>query len=133
MRVNLTRASVAMGDDVDAPHRGVAQVDGSTTLGEFVREVAVSGYFPQMACWVVYIGPPHGTETDPVAMLTAPWDRPRFLDDAARNRPLDSFAGDDGDDGQDGQDGDLSLYFDYRTRVAPETLWLRLLGAEPTA
>ncbi|MFE2723653.1 hypothetical protein [Kitasatospora sp. NPDC059327] len=123
MRVNITRASVAMGDDVDAPHRGVVPAEGSTTLGELVRQVAVSGYFPQMACWVVYIGPPGEPETDPVALLTAPWDQPRFLDEAMGQRTLDSFAS---------EEGDLGLYFDYRTRVAPETLWQRLLGAAPT-
>ncbi|MEV0535069.1 hypothetical protein [Kitasatospora sp. NPDC050463] len=119
MRVTLTRASVAMGDDVDAPHEYVRQPDGSSTLGEFVRQVAVSGYFPQMACWVLYIGPSEPPAV-PVAMLTAPWDEPRFLEDAARHRTLDSLA--------DGN-GELSLFFDYRTRLAPETLWRQLLGA----
>ncbi|MGV9270842.1 hypothetical protein ACWDRR_40110 [Kitasatospora sp. NPDC003701] len=118
MRVTLTRAGVAMGDDVDAPHEYVRQVDGGSTLGELVRQVAVSGYFPQMACWVVCIGW-NEPATVPIAMLTAPWDRPRFLDDALRHRTLDSLAA---------ERGEPNLFFDYRATVAPEVLWQRLVG-----
>lgn len=107
-----------MGDDVDAPHEYVRQSDGSATLGEFVRQVAVSGYFPQMACWVMYVGPSEPPAV-PVAMLTAPWDEPRFLEEAARHRTLDSLADDH---------GGLSVFFDYRATVPPEVLWQRLLG-----
>ncbi|MER6397297.1 hypothetical protein ABT263_14770 [Kitasatospora sp. NPDC001603] len=127
MRITLTRASVAMGDDVDAPHEAHLESDGATTLGEFVRQVALSGYFPQMACWVVFDGRRKPAPA-PIAMLSAPWEQPRFLDDALRHRSLDSLAGKDGELGELGENGELSLFFDYRATIAPDVLWQRLSG-----
>lgn len=58
-------------------------------------------------------------------MLSAPWEQPRFLDDALRHRSLDSLAG---EHGELGENGELSLFFDYRATIAPDVLWQRLIG-----
>lgn len=48
LEVTLTRDSVCMGDDCDAPHQATVEVPSSVDPGPFVRAVA-SGYLPSVA------------------------------------------------------------------------------------
>ncbi len=109
MRVILTRDSVCMGDDCYAPHQHDVALDGATTLGEFVDQVA--GYPPRMrgARWVMFHGR-NFTGGTAIAEVSAEWAGPRFMVEADRLLPLDSLAP-DGDD--------LSLFFHYQPGSVP--------------
>ncbi|MDG4861953.1 hypothetical protein P8605_27810 [Streptomyces sp. T-3] len=82
MRLVLTRDSVAMGDDANAPHEQVIDCDEGLTLAAFLSDVRTHRYLASIAAgratWVLY----EGAET--LAVIAQEWDGPRFLADAGR-------------------------------------------------
>ncbi|WP_327357038.1 hypothetical protein [Streptomyces sp. NBC_01304] len=82
MRLVLTRDSVAMGDDADAPHEQVIESDGELTLAGFLSDVRTHRYLASIAggraTWVLY----EGAET--LAVIAQEWGMPRFLADSRR-------------------------------------------------
>lgn len=109
VKVVLTRDSVCMGDDCDAPHQQDAAFDGATTLGDFVTQVA--GYPLRMrgARWVMFLGW-NRAEGSPIAEISPEWASPRFMTGADPLLPLASLAP---------ADGDLSFFFQYHSGSVP--------------
>ncbi|GAA1248758.1 hypothetical protein GCM10009665_44570 [Kitasatospora nipponensis] len=122
MRILLTRASVAMGDDATAPNAAERTLPDAATLTELAALVATA-YVPRMggACWVLSLG--YGAPAGPpLALLAEPWERPRLLPAAQRLGPLAALAD---------RDGELRTYCDYRWRESPEQVWRELTGRTP--
>lgn len=78
VKVLLTRDSVAMGDDVDAPHHHAMALPAGLPLRAAVASVVSGGYLARIAggraTWVL--------ETDagtPIAVTAQQWSEPRFL------------------------------------------------------
>ncbi|WP_405021231.1 hypothetical protein OHV05_34330 [Kitasatospora sp. NBC_00070] len=109
VKVVLTRDSVCMGDDCDAPHQQAPTFDAATTLGDFVTQVA--DYPPRMrgARWVVFLG---GNRADgsPIAEISPEWAIPRFMSGVDPLVPLATLAP---------VDGDLSFFFRYHSGSVP--------------
>jgi hypothetical protein len=92
MKVHLTRDSVAMGDDVDAPHEDTRDLPSGTSVHGAITSVVESGYLARIAgssaTWIL-------TSADTsIAVVAQQWSEPRLLTpgDAA----LASLAADDG-------------------------------------
>jgi hypothetical protein len=49
IQVVLTRDSVCMADDVDAPHEKIVEVPSFTEPKTFAKQIASSGYLPSIA------------------------------------------------------------------------------------
>ncbi|MGV9264947.1 hypothetical protein ACWDRR_09820 [Kitasatospora sp. NPDC003701] len=109
VKVVLTRDSVCMADDCDAPHQQDATVDGATTLGDFVTQVANYPLRMRGARWVMFRGWNHA-EGSPIAEISPEWASPRFMAGADPLLPLASLAG---------PDGDLNFFFQYHSRSVP--------------
>jgi hypothetical protein len=79
MRLRLTRGSVAMGDDADAPHEQERDFPADMTIRDVVEAVVAGGYLASVqgdrATWVVRTG--SGT---PLAVVAQQWGpEPRML------------------------------------------------------
>ena len=76
MTVVIWRDSVAMGDDVDAPHEWAMPAMGNTTIGEIVdamvRERYLASIIGGRATWIV-----EGNR--PLAVVAQQWTEPRWL------------------------------------------------------
>ncbi|PWU54729.1 hypothetical protein DLE60_00485 [Micromonospora globispora] len=85
MHVDLTRDSVAMGDDVDAPHRQSLHLTDDASLGDAVSAVLARPYLAQIgggkATWLVVVD---GTVS---AVVAQQWAGPRWLADARVRAP----------------------------------------------
>ncbi len=61
-KIKLTRASVAMGDDIDAPHFLEIEIQPNWTISEILKHILKSKYLPQInggkATWSVAINEP---------------------------------------------------------------------------
>jgi hypothetical protein len=77
MTINLTRDSVAMGDDVDAPHAYALSVPVGCTLAQVLQYVLNRPYLASIAggkaTWVALL------QQKPVAVLAQQWLRPVLL------------------------------------------------------
>jgi hypothetical protein len=75
--LDLTRGSVAMGDDADAPHRVTIEVHDQAFLSEVLRDLP-RGYLPMIAggkaTWVV-----RGRGGEPLAVMAQQWREPVLL------------------------------------------------------
>ncbi|MDJ0466454.1 hypothetical protein [Streptomyces sp. H27-C3] len=49
MKLLLTRESVAMGDDVNAPHEQQKEFPDDLTISEVIATVVADGYLPRIA------------------------------------------------------------------------------------
>ncbi|MEU3464033.1 hypothetical protein ABZ721_29280 [Streptomyces sp. NPDC006733] len=78
MKVLLTRDSVAMGDDTDAPHHHTADLPADLPLRAAVAAITGGGYLARIAggraTWVLATG--GGT---PIAVTAQQWGEPRLL------------------------------------------------------
>ncbi|MCM2416654.1 hypothetical protein [Streptomyces sp. RKAG293] len=119
MKMHLTRDSVAMGDDFDAPHNDTRDLPAGMRVHEAVAAVAKSGYLAHIAggkaSWILTSA---GT---PIAVLAQQWNEPQFLTpgDAA----LASLAADD---------GVVRWNFLYRTQENPVAVYEELRAAQTT-
>ena len=91
MPVTIWRDSVAMGDDVDAPHEWSVPVANDTPIGAVVATMLKSGYLASIASgkatWIV--------EGDrPLAVVAEQWAVPRWL--VAPELPVSMFVRPDG-------------------------------------
>ncbi|MDB6079073.1 MAG: hypothetical protein JWO82_2820 [Akkermansiaceae bacterium] len=72
----ITRDSVCMGDDVDAPHELVLEVsagDPEAMLREVIRRYPLASIAGGKATWICEVG---GAE---VAVVAQQWTEPRFI------------------------------------------------------
>ncbi|MFF4529376.1 hypothetical protein ACFY1P_08910 [Streptomyces sp. NPDC001407] len=80
MKVILTRDSVAMGDDVDAPHEQRREFPDGLAAVEVITAVVADGYLPPIAggraVWVVVSGADRS-----LAVVAQEWAEPRPLTD----------------------------------------------------
>ncbi|MER7584329.1 hypothetical protein [Kitasatospora sp. NPDC097691] len=117
MRVVLTRDSVCMGDDVDAPHEGVWEVDENVTMQDLLEQSA--GYLLRMqnACWVAYLG--YGrADGEPVALFTPEWSRPRIAPGLDITGQLGTHP------------GKLEIFWAYRSQADAVSLWRQMGGGQ---
>ncbi|MFI6449702.1 hypothetical protein [Kitasatospora sp. NPDC050543] len=107
MRVTLTRSSVSMGDDTDAPHEVVRELPDDMSLAELARWVRENRYLAQIsggrATWTMRCG------AEVVAVLAQQWEEPRYLADPAA--PLSDFAG---------TAGAVGVWFRYHEQQSPD-------------
>jgi hypothetical protein len=107
MKVYVTRASVAAGDDADAPHPRTFHFPEGSTLEAIVTDICSRGYLASiqggLATWSV-------SSNFPLAVAAQQWPAPRMLK-ANLRLPLD-FEGDT-----------LRLHFSYHTQIDPETVF----------
>ena len=113
MKVLLTRDSVAMGDDVDAPHEQQRTFPDELALREVVGAIVDGGYLARIAggraTWVLRAG--DAAAVDAVAVVAQQWREPRLLTDG--QQPIRSFAG---------PDGTVRLHFGYLAQQDPEAV-----------
>lgn len=108
MKILLTRESVAMGDDDDAPHhREIAIADG-TDLQAVVKAILHSRYLAAIgggkATWTV-------VSHIPVAIVAQQWAEPKML------MPIPSLSS------LNFSDNVLSIHFNYRTQQDPDVVY----------
>ena len=107
--LKLTRASVAAGDDADAPHFASVQIDESWTILPILEEILRINYLPQIfggaASWSV-------SHTQPVAIIAQQWDQPRLIE-------LPDFPY----HGTPGYVHLEHLHFNYHTQLDPDTVY----------
>ncbi len=76
MRLDLTRDSVAAGDDADAPHRRSADLPDDTSVEALVAWIVNAGYLPRIgggqATWSF-------VSRRPFAVAAQQWPLPRML------------------------------------------------------
>ena len=79
LRLHLTRDSVALGDDHDAPHFKKVRLPDGSTVEDAVSWIAASSYLPRIvggeATWSVL-------SRTPIAVLAQQWNRPMMLSPA---------------------------------------------------
>ena len=79
MSVIIWRDSVAMGDDIDAPHEWAVPLPADATVANLVTKILRKGYLARiaggLATWIV-----EGRQ--PVAVLAQQWREPRWLVDS---------------------------------------------------
>jgi hypothetical protein len=74
--VTLWRDSVAMGDDMDAPHEWILSLPANAPIAEVVEQIERKKYLPQIAggqaSWIL-----EGDQ--PLAVIAQQWKEPRWL------------------------------------------------------
>jgi hypothetical protein len=85
MLIEVTRDSVAAGDDLDPPHRYRLDLPEGASIASVVEAVLRAPYLPSIlggrATWVLSAGPEMSGE--PVAVAAFQWSAPRYLVDPA--------------------------------------------------
>ena len=111
MKVLLTRDSVAMGDDLDAPHAQQRTFPDGLALREVVGAIVDGGYLARIAggraTWVLRAG----DAAVAVAVVAQQWGEPRLLTDS--QQAAGAFAG---------PDGTVRLHFGYLAQQDPEAV-----------
>lgn len=107
----VTRASVAVGDDVDAPHERAWRFPDGFGLRDVLVRIVRDGYLPAIAggqaAWVV-----RDSAGDVLAVVAQQWREPRLVRERAGSELLGG-----------------RLHFDYLGPADPEALYRRLAGA----
>jgi hypothetical protein len=107
MNVRLTRDSVAMGDDCDAPHERIITVPDSAGMQEIIETVLGCHYLARIsggqATWSVASG-------GHIAVVAQQWPTPKMLPEAELVRPNYS-------------NGTLLLHFTYYAQENPDTVY----------
>jgi hypothetical protein len=105
MKIQLTRESVAMGDDADAPHAMELTVRDNASVAEIIGIVFQERYLAQIgggkATWSVI-------SNIPVAVLAQQWTSPKLLMPTAQLSELDFSA------------NTLRIYCAYHTQEDPD-------------
>jgi len=116
MQVQLTRDSVAMSDDCDAPHQLLLPFPDDASLADIVGHVFCSCYLAQIAggqaTWTA-------VTHRPVAVLAQQWPAPKMMpSSAAQTLELTN--------------GILHLHFRYYAQQDPDLVYQQLLGTTAT-
>ncbi|WP_143172453.1 hypothetical protein [Actinacidiphila paucisporea] len=113
MKVLVTRGSVAMGDDADAPHERVWEFPGQPGIADVLAAIKRDWYLPQIkfgrATWVVHS---RGREGVALAVVAEQWKKPRLLPGGQASAA-----------GLADSDGTVRLYFDYRAQIDPDGVY----------
>ncbi|WP_210518102.1 hypothetical protein [Hymenobacter terricola] len=108
MKVSLTRASVAMGDDADAPHHFEMMMGDDASLPSIIKAILGSRYLASIAggkaTWTVI-------SRIPVAVVAQQWAEPKMLTPVPTLSSL-NFS-----------DNVLSMHFDYRVQQDPDLVF----------
>ena len=76
MKLHLTRDSVAIGDDIDAPHFKEANIDGETTSLDLAKEIQGMRYLANIgageATWSI-------VAAIPIAIVAQQWEEPKLV------------------------------------------------------
>ena len=108
MKVRLTRESVAMGDDADAPHHYEITVADDASLSAIIKVVVQSHYLASIAggraTWTVI-------SRIPIAVVAQQWAESRMLTPVSSLSSL-NFSG-----------NVLSIHFDYRAQQDPDLVY----------
>lgn len=116
MKVYISRSSVAMGDDINAPNADTVTVPDDTPLEQIIKGIAQSGYLPRIAgghaTWSV-------TSNVPLAVVAQEWSEPRMLPFATMRKDLAEL---------DHKQGALRLNFNYHAQIDPKTVYEMLWG-----
>ncbi|MBV6699116.1 hypothetical protein [Kitasatospora aureofaciens] len=115
MRIELTRDSVAMGDDADAPHTSSLEVPQDASVRQALAAIGVPRAYlatimSDRATWIARAG--DGTA---LAVVAQQWPEPRLL--PAGEGPLARFAD---------PAGTVRLDFEYRQQNDPDAEYERL-------
>ena len=115
MKVHLTRASVAMGDDVYAPHEAELTVADDTSVADIIRQVARSNYLAAnaggRATW-------SAVSNGPLAVVAQRWAEPKFLTLLPQSPAALDF-----------RYGTFFLFFNYHVQSDPEEVYWELQRA----
>ncbi|MCX4746123.1 hypothetical protein OG455_11420 [Kitasatospora sp. NBC_01287] len=107
MRIELTRGSVAAGDDTDAPHQEARQLPDGSALDAAAVAALAAGYLARigggLATWVL-----RAADGTALAVLAQQWPAPRPL--GPRPPALAALAD---------PDGVVRLHFDYLAQRDP--------------
>ena len=107
MKILLTRDSVAMGDDDDAPHHREMNIADDTSLQAVIKAVLQSRYLATIgggkATWTII-------SRIPIAIVAQQWTEPKILMPAPSLSSLDF------------SDNVLYMHFDYRTQQDPDSI-----------
>ncbi len=118
MQVLLTRESVALGDDVDAPHDHVIDLPAELPLRAAVASVVSAGYLPQItggqATWVLVAEAGRS-----IAVVAQQWREPRLL--TTGESALAALAS---------ADGTVRWHFRYLAQQHPEAIHGELHGIQ---
>ena len=121
MKVLVTRASVAMGDDVDAPHESTWEFPVDVAIGEVLARIMRDRYLATItggrATWVV-----RASGGAALAVVAQQWKEPRLL--AGGHADLAALVA---------ADGVVGLHFDYLAQTDPEGVYDRLRESEEAA
>lgn len=78
MLIHYTRDSVAMGDDVYAPHEIEFDLSSAATLEDVIHKIKAMSYLPKIyggkATWVLYNG------STPLAVIAQQWEQAKIFD-----------------------------------------------------
>ena len=109
MKILLTRESVAMGDDADAPHHREMTVADDTSLQAIIKVILQSRYLATIgggkATWTVM-------SRIPIAIVAQQWAEPKIL------RPVASLYS------LNFSDNVLFMHFDYRIQQDPDLVYV---------
>lgn len=77
MIISLTRSSVSMGDDVDAPHKMELNINESEKLSDLIEKIKECDYLASIsggrATWILYLG------DTALAVVAQQWRRAKYL------------------------------------------------------
>jgi hypothetical protein len=105
MKLYVTRDSVAMGDDIDAPHEEHFSFPDSMPIEEAIEKIVASNYLAGVqggATWSVVSG-------FPIAVIAQRWENPRPV--SWQPVALHSLQS---------QNGLVGLHFNYHSQLDPE-------------
>lgn len=109
MKIQLTRDSVAMGDDVDAPHRHTIDLPENTTIIEIIDAIISANYLPNIhdgkATWSV-------ASKNPIALIAQQWTSAKLLPQL--HHSLDTLLGND--------DG-YKIHINYHAQTDPDVAY----------
>jgi hypothetical protein len=105
MEIIATRDSVAMGDDVDAPHERCFSFTVAVPIEQAIEEIVSSGYLASVqggATWSAVSGVP-------ISVVARRWNQPRPVSWA----PVDLSS-------LQVKNGAICVHFNYHTQIDPE-------------
>jgi hypothetical protein len=108
MELYVTRDSVAMGDDGDAPHERRFSYPDATAIEDVIERIVASGYLASIqggrATWSVVSGLP-------IAVVAQQWKKPR----AVQWEPVKASS-------LQSRNGVVGLHFNYHAQVEPDVV-----------
>lgn len=114
MTIRMTRDSVCMADDVDAPHETFMEVQDDLSMAEIIGLISRSGYLASiaggMASWSVESG-------RPIAVVAQQWAEPKMLVDSGKDGTAQLKVG-----------SSLQLHFRYHAQEDPDAVLATLLA-----